>query len=252
MNKLVELQSVTAGYGHDIILHDVNLIIDEQDFLGLIGPNGGGKTTLLKLILGLITPLEGRITFYFDHRFPQNSIGYLQQFKAIDAAFPIRVRDVVLSGLVKPFSLRTRFTREDYRRADRILDQVGILHLAGNAIGELSGGQMQRVFLGRALIASPRLLLLDEPNTFVDINFEHSFYEILKELNRNMAIVLVSHDLGLISSYVKNIACVNRGVHYHPTNIIDQQVMNSYNCPFDLITHGPMPHRVLLSHPENE
>lgn len=250
MNKLIELNSVTAAYGRDIILKNVNLTIYEQDFLGLIGPNGGGKTTLLKLILGLLHPLQGKIEFYFNNGYSKNLIGYLQQFKQFDTSFPIQVRDVVLSGLMTSSSIRARFTRQDHYKADQIMEKVGIDHLAKKAIGELSGGQMQRVFLGRSLIDSPQLLLLDEPNTFVDINFEHSFYEILKELNQTMAIVLVSHDLGTISSYVKNIACVNRGVYYHPTNIIDQQVLDSYNCPFDLITHGQMPHRVLLSHQE--
>jgi zinc transport system ATP-binding protein len=128
------------------------------------------------------------------------------------------------------------------------MEQMGILHLKHKAIGELSGGQMQRVFLARALIASPKLLVLDEPNTYVDKHFEESFYEILKELNEKMAIILVSHDLGIISSYVKSIACVNRHLHYHDSSEITQELLDNYPCPIDLITHGDLPHRVLKTH----
>lgn len=128
------------------------------------------------------------------------------------------------------------------------MKKMDISHLKQKSINELSGGEKQRVFLSRALISEPEILLLDEPSTFVDTNFNRSFYEILKELNKEMTILLVSHDLGMISSYVKSIACVNRRIYYHDSNEITQELLNEYRCPIDLITHGHVPHRVLKNH----
>src|SRR5690606_16857785 len=141
-----------------------------------------------------------------------------------------------------------RFTRSDKARAMEILEMMGIAHLRKKSIGELSGGQMQRAFLGRAIISEPRLLILDEPNTFVDNKFEHDLYELLSHLNEKMAIMMVSHDVGTITTYVKTIACVNRNLHYHRSNIITQSQLAAYNCPIQLITHGEVPHTVLGEH----
>jgi zinc transport system ATP-binding protein len=125
---------------------------------------------------------------------------------------------------------------------------MGVAHLRDKSIGQLSGGQMQRVFLGRAIISEPRLLILDEPNTFVDNKFEHDLYELLHQLNHKMAILMVSHDVGTITTHVKTIACVNRNLHYHKSNIITQSQLTAYNCPIQLITHGDVPHTVLGEH----
>lgn len=131
---------------------------------------------------------------------------------------------------------------------EELLSEMGVIDIRNKAIGELSGGQMQRVFLCRALISKPKVLILDEPDTFVDNRFEGELYEKLKQLNKEVAIILVSHDVGTISSYVKTIACVNRELHYHPDNRITQEQLNSYNCPIKLITHGEVPHTVLKHH----
>jgi zinc transport system ATP-binding protein len=249
--KLLELQSLKAGYNSHIILENVNLTVYEQDFLGIIGANGSGKTTLIKVLLGLLKPLAGRIRFYFNPgENARKQIGYLPQQAMFDKQFPISVQDVVLSGLTSAKGLFKPFSRQDLARVDNVLEQMGILAIKRQAIGTLSGGQMQRVFLARALVASPVLLVLDEPDTFVDQCFIGDFYNTLAELNQRVAIILVSHDLGMISSYVKTIACLNFNgqLYYHESNQITQKLLDSYNCPIDLITHGDLPHRVLGQH----
>jgi zinc transport system ATP-binding protein len=249
MHKIVEIKDMTAGYGEETVLEDVSLVIRENDFIGIIGPNGGGKTTLLKVILGVIKPYRGKVEFYNGQSGKEERmIGYLPQINQIDRSFPISVIDVVLSGLMSREGLLSRYSGKSRKHAVGLLERMGISKLAKKPVGELSGGQLQRVYLCRAIISSPRLLMLDEPNTFVDTRFETDFYEILKELNREMAIVVVSHDVGTISWYVKTIACVNKNLHYHPSNIITQQQLASYNCPIQIITHGDIPHTVLEAH----
>ena len=246
--KLLELKHVYAGYDDEIVLKDVNLVVYDNDFIGVIGPNGGGKTTLAKLILGLIKPLKGKVETYFPGEQQRGQIGYLPQKSEIDARFPISVFEVVLSGLMSKKDKSFKYSREDRQKATNLLKQMGIYKLRRKTIGELSGGQMQRVFLCRALISSPRLLILDEPDTFVDNQFEGELYETLRQLNEKMAIIIVSHDLGTISYYVKSIACVNQSLFYHQSNIITEKQLKAYNCPIQLITHGNVPHQVLKKH----
>jgi len=253
MNKILSIESVSAGYGGEIILKDVNLEISAHDFLGVIGPNGGGKTTLLKVMMGLIKPVRGKIIFTDGNDNDQrNLFGYLPQVSKSDNKFPIPVMEVVLSGLSKAGKWMNIPTKADKELARAIMEKTGILGLRDKVIGELSGGQMQRVFLARAIIASPRLLVLDEPNTYVDSNFEKDLYELLIELNKEMAVIVVSHDLGMVSSYVKTIACVNRGLHYHHSNVITEELLTAYNCPIDLIAHGDLPHRILKEHSHHD
>jgi zinc transport system ATP-binding protein len=246
MAEILELKDVCAGYDGEMVLKDVCFNIGDLDFIGVIGPNGGGKTTLVRLILGLIRPMQGSIVFHNPAE--RNLIGYLPQVSQTDKKFPITVLEVVLSGLMSVKHGFRAYRRSDRARALEILELMGIGHLQKKSIGDLSGGQMQRVYLGRAIIANPRLLILDEPNTFVDNKFEHDLYELLGELNKSMAILMVSHDVGTITSYVKTIACVNRNLHYHRSNIITQSQLASYNCPIQLITHGEVPHTVLGEH----
>jgi len=250
MEKLISLNQVTAGYDSGIVLRDVNLEINEQDFIGVIGPNGGGKTTLIKLILGLIKPISGTVTQHNNQ--PGTFIGYLPQQSHIDRKFPITVRDIVLSGLMSSKSSIYRYSAADKKAALSLLEQMGVLKLANLTTSELSGGQLQRVLICRALISSPRLLILDEPNTFVDNRFEHEMYELLQTLNKQMAVLMVSHDVGTISYYVKTIACVNTCLHYHPSNIITEEQLAGYNCPLQIITHGDVPHTVLQHHDHSE
>ena len=249
MEKLVELQQVTAGYADEVVLRSINLTVRAQDFIGVIGPNGGGKTTLVNVILGIIKPMSGNIIFHPDSSDRRRRfIGYLPQVSHTDKKFPISVRDVALSGLATSQRFMNHYSAGDNERVQQVLAQMGIEQLAGKNVGELSGGQLQRVFLCRAIIAQPRLLILDEPNTFVDNKFENDLYLILRELNKEMAILMVSHDVGTITYYVKSIACVNKTLHYHDSNIISQEQLASYNCPIQIITHGDVPHTVLRTH----
>jgi zinc transport system ATP-binding protein len=247
MSKVLEIVSATVGYDQEVILKDVNFLVSDYDFVGVIGPNGGGKTTLLRLLLGELKPIKGSVN-YFPHAPNESLFGYLPQNVSVDKRFPITVLEVVLSGLMGKKGVSGRYTRSDKKLGMDMLERVGIANLSGNPIGELSGGQLQRVFLSRALVSYPRLLILDEPNTFVDNKFEKELYELLKELNKEMAIVMVSHDLGTITSHVKTIACVNRNLHYHPSNSITSEQLASYDCPIQIIAHGPVPHTVLRQH----
>ena len=247
MEPLIKIENLTVGYDKNPVLEKVNLEIFEQDFLGVIGPNGGGKTTLLKAILGLLKPMSGKVMFRKDMDRRKKSIGYLPQVRHIDRKFPITVFDVVRSGSLMQGKVNISAS-EIKQRVENLLNETGILSIRNKAIGELSGGQMQRVFLCRALLSDPKVLILDEPDTFVDNRFEGELYERLSHLNNSMAIVLVSHDLGTISTYVKTIACVNGDLHYHPSNSITQEQLNGYNCPIQIITHGEIPHTVLKHH----
>ncbi|HON18693.1 MAG TPA: ABC transporter ATP-binding protein [Salinivirgaceae bacterium] len=240
---VLKLENVTIGYEDSIILRDVHFEVYRQDFIGVIGPNGGGKTTLLKAIVGLIPIEKGKI-FLHGNKPP----GYLPQISNHDRWFPISAVDVVLSGMWPNKGFFKRYSKKDREHAMEWLRFAQIEHLAQKNFGDLSGGQRQRVLLCRALISNPNLLLLDEPNTFVDNNFERDLYELLLKLNETMAIIMVSHDLGTISSYVKSIACVNRNLHHHKSNIITNEQLESYNCPIQLISHGMVPHTVLPKH----
>ena len=246
MEPLVKIENLTFGYDKQPVLENVNLEVFEKDFLGVIGPNGGGKTTLLKLILGLVKPDQGRILFGKELEGRKKSIGYLPQVRHIDKKFPITVKDVVLSGHIMQSDKISK--TELKSKAEHLLSGMGLLDIRHKAIGELSGGQMQRVFLCRALISEPKLLILDEPDTFVDNRFEGELYARLVELNKSIAIILVSHDVGTISSHVKTIACVNGSLHYHPSNVISAEQLEAYNCPIQVITHGEIPHTVLKHH----
>lgn len=247
MTTLIELKGVNASYNGDPVLEDVNLKIREGDFIGVIGPNGGGKTTLLKVILGLIKPLSGEIVFNID-KIRRNMIGYLPQIAEGDNNFPVAVRDVVLSGLMIIKGHNARMNREDRIKADIVLKELGIYHLRNKSLNNLSGGELQRVYLCRALIGSPKLLLLDEPGNFVDTSFEQGFYDKLKELNKTVTLMMVSHDVGTISAFVKSFACVNRKLHFHDSGRITTEQLKAYDCPIQLIAHGDVPHTVLKTH----
>jgi len=247
MAFLIEINSLSAGYGSSIVLEDVNFKVFENDFIGVIGPNGGGKTTLLKIILGLLDPLKGQVLYNTD-LINRNSIGYLPQMSTGDITYPVTVSDVVLSGLMIVKGLISRMTMNDKKRAAAVIEELGLRELASSHLNELSGGELQRVFLGRAIIGDPKLLLLDEPGNFVDSNFENDFYEKLRQLNKRMTILMVSHDIGTISSHVKSHACVNRNLQYHPSSEITNEELLAYGCPIQLITHGAVPHTVLKYH----
>lgn len=252
MNKLIDITNLTVGYeSKPNVLKDVCLSIYRDDFLGIIGPNGGGKTTLLRTIMGLMKPQSGSVVFYDNgEKTPSLNIGYLPQINRIDKKFPICASEVILSGLTPGRNIFGRYSREDHQKVKKVAERLGIEELLPCAIGELSGGQLQRVLLGRAIVDSPKLIILDEPSTYVDKLFETNFYKLLADINHEIAIVLVSHDVGTIISLVKNIACVNQKLHYHPGSDISQEwLVNAYeSCPIEILGHGALPHRVLLAH----
>ena len=241
------MNSLSASYGADIVLQDINFRVNEYDFVGVIGPNGGGKTTLLRIILGLMKPISGEIVFN-SGLINDNSIGYLPQISTGDVSYPLTVADVVLSGMMIRKKIISRMSAADKKRAYEIINELGLSGMEHSSLSELSGGQLQRVFLGRAIIGNPKLLLLDEPLNFVDSTFENDFYEKLKELNKHMAILMVSHDIGMISAHVKSYACVNRELHYHSSSEISNEQLLAYGCPIQLISHGEVPHTVLKQH----
>jgi zinc transport system ATP-binding protein len=247
MAYLFEMHSLSASYGSDLVLQDIDFSVNENDFIGVIGPNGGGKTTLLKIILGLLKPVKGNLTFN-DKLLNGNSIGYLPQISTGDINYPVTVTDIILSGLMIGKGIISRMSSSDKKKAEQVIIELGLEGLSKATLNELSGGQMQRVFLGRAIIGNPRLLLLDEPGNFVDTTFENDFYEKLKDLNNRMAILMVSHDIGTISAHIKSFACVNRNLHYHPSSEITNEDLLAYGCPIQLVTHGDVPHTVLKFH----
>jgi zinc transport system ATP-binding protein len=247
MAYLFEMYSLSASYGTNMVLQDVNFRVNENDFIGVIGPNGGGKTTLLRVILGLVKPVSGKMVFNSD-LLNGNSIGYLPQISTGDVNYPVTVTDIILSGLMIRKGFISRMSPDDKKKADKVIEELGLSGMSKSTLTELSGGQMQRVFLGRAIIGDPRLLLLDEPGNFVDMTFENDFYEKLRDLNKRMAILMVSHDVGTISAHIKSFACVNRRLHYHPSHEITNEDLLAYGCPIQLVTHGDVPHTVLKYH----
>ncbi len=247
---VVKLKDVWVRYDGEAVLEGINLSIGQSDFLGIIGPNGGGKTTLLKVMLGLITPRQGQVSIL--GKLPQNSrnsIGYVPQINVFDRDFPINAWDVVLMGRYGNTGLVKRYGKADKDSAQRALETVGISNLKSRQIGKLSGGEQQRVFIARALVSQPKLLLLDEPTASVDPAMQTEFYELLDRLKKQMAIVLVSHDISAVSIYVDKIACLNRQLFYHGSKEISPEILEAtYKCPVQMIAHGTVPHRVLKEH----
>jgi zinc transport system ATP-binding protein len=249
-SEIVRVQNITVSYGGVPALENVTLSILRHDFLGIIGPNGGGKSTLLKVFLGLVKPDSGSVSVF--GKTPEQArsrIGYVSQRPSFDSDFPVSVGDVVLMGRYGKAGLIRRYSREDKAAADTALVRVGMSNFREKQIGSLSGGQQQRVFVARALVAVPELLLLDEPTASIDPTMQTEFYELLAELKKDLTIVMVSHDIGAISVYVDKIACLNRQLYYHGSKEITPDVLEAtYKCPVQLIAHGTVPHRVLKEH----
>ena len=250
MNPIIQINGLCAGYDGKTVLNQVDLTVYEKDFLGIIGPNGGGKTTLIKCILGLHHPLQGHIRFYKkDQEVSEITMGYLPQYNSIDKKFPISVYEVVLSGLSKQKSLFRRYSKEQHGQVRQMIVRMGLEGLEERSIGSLSGGQLQRALLGRALVSNPEVVILDEPNTYIDKRFEAKLYSLLEEINQERAIILVSHDIGTVLKNVKTIACVNETVHYHPhTEVPTEWLEEHFGCPIEMLGHGTFPHRVLKCH----
>ena len=252
---IVEIKDLDFSYNEEPVLQNVNLSVRHRDFMAMIGPNGGGKTTLLKLILGLLKPDKGMVRV--DGQSPQKAsprIGYVPQDVYTDRSFPITAIDVVLMGKLDPKNRWITYSRSDRKDAFAALERLEMAEHAYKKIGVLSGGQRQRVFIARALVARPKLLLLDEPTAGIDPKGQADFYRLLDELNAGMTILVVSHDLLAISRHVKSVACVNRCLHYHDQAEITGDMLDAMYpsaveevCPVELVAHG-LPHRVLMDH----
>jgi zinc transport system ATP-binding protein len=249
---IIDVSGVCFSFNGQAVLQDVDLKVERGDFLVVIGPNGGGKTTLLKLMLGLLEPTLGSVRVFgrqpaeVTHR-----IGYVPQNVHVNKTFPVSVLDVVLMGRLRTSKGWSRHSRQDRLAAQASLEQLGVWEVRDRRIGDLSGGQLQRVFIARALVSGPEVLFLDEAMASIDAQSRGEFYESLTELNRTVTIVAVSHDMMILSSHVKSVACVNRDLHYHGSGEITQEMLDAaYRCPVDLVAHG-VPHRVLCRHQGN-
>lgn len=246
----IRVKNLTVYYENNPALTDVSLDVKKGEFIGIIGPNGGGKSTLLKAILGLVPKAGGEVLIFGKTAAERRGvIGYVPQYTTLDRKFPITVFEVVKCGFIKkgltPFY---RYSKEEEEKAGEMLKLLGIESLARRQISALSGGEFQRMLIARAIAADPQILLLDEPTASVDANSREKIYELLSELNKKMTILLVTHDLFAISSQVKRLACLNGRLVYHGEPELNEAVVNQlYGCPVELIAHG-VPHRVLRDH----
>lgn len=235
----IEIRDLWVRLGKEPVLQGINLEVEEKSILAIIGPNGGGKTTLLKTILGLIKPGRGRVLIFGEEPEKQRrKIGYVPQLSLFDRDFPATVYNVVKMGTYK----------KEYKeeKIEKALDMLEIKELKDKPIGELSGGQVQRTLIARALVGEPEILLLDEPTASIDYEAKTSFYDLLPELNKT--IVLVTHDVGIISERVEKVACLNRKLYYHGEREgALENVSELYRCPVEILAHG-LPHRVFKEH----
>ncbi|MCK5378022.1 MAG: ABC transporter ATP-binding protein [Acidobacteria bacterium] len=237
---VIDVQNVSFAFGHvEPVLRDVSFTVDRGDFASIIGPNGGGKTTLVKLILGLLSPQSGNIRVFGQS--PEQArprIGAMPQHAVTDAHFPIRVIDVVLMGCLRPGRNFGPFSAADRAAASEAIARVGIEGLEHHAYSKLSGGQRQRVLLARAIAPKPELLLLDEPEAGLDRKVEQDFFDLLEQLNQESTVVLVSHDLGFVASFVRTVICVHGTVDVHPTSHLDGSVINTlYGGDVHIVHH---------------
>jgi len=249
----IEILNASFSYGDELVLTDVSLTVNEGDFVGIIGPNGGGKTTLLRLALGVIKPSSGTVRLLGGP--PEKTrirAGYIPQETSSNKWFPISVLDVALMGLLSRRPMFRRYSGTDKQKASRILDELKLSHLKNRSIGDLSGGQRQKVLLARALVSEPSILFLDEPTASIDTLGQDEIYEYLLRINKaGTTVVLVTHNVGAVSTYIRSVACVNRELFYHPDGVLDEKsIAATFGCPVDIIAHGH-PHRVYHAHGEH-
>lgn len=246
----IVLRNVNFFYNKQAILEDINLDISRKDFLAIIGPNGGGKTTLLKLILGLLEPSCGEILIFGKKPKQSNcTMAYVPQNTNINIFFPITVLEVVLMGRLN----RRWFsycTKEDKKEALNALEQVGMSSFTQSHIGDLSGGQRQRVFIARALCAKTEFLLLDEPTSSIDTNGQIQIYELLKELNKQKGIIVISHDVNIALGYSSMVAHINKNLYMHQVPNTKQKdiLLESFKqsgehfCPVEIVSQNICTH----------
>ena len=236
---VVLLDHVSFAYNGQSIIEDACLTIREQEFLCMVGPNGGGKTTLLRLMLGLLAPQSGRLeVFGTTPEAARPKVGYMPQEAQLDPQFPVSVLDVVLMGRLSAGLQIGPYRRRDREIAQQALEEVSLGNATRRALTDLSGGQRQRMLLARALACEPQLLLLDEPTANLDVAVQEELYALLRRLSERMAIILVSHDVGFVSTLVESVICVNRKVVVHPTTSLNGKVITDlYGSDVSMIRH---------------
>ena len=231
---LINIKNLFFKYQKTEVLENVNLTIKDDDFLAIIGPNGGGKSTLLKLILGLLPLQSGTI----EKNIENNQVGYVPQNTNLNIDFPITALEVVLMSHISSKKRLFGYSKDEISCAIESLNQVGMKDYANKKIGDLSGGQRQRVFIARALCSNPKIMLLDEPTASIDVQGQQEIYELLRELNKSICIVVVSHDLSILLNYAKNVAHVNRGLVYHSLAEVQKNVTlaDDHLCEVELLS----------------
>jgi zinc transport system ATP-binding protein len=245
MNKaIISLENVSFRYEEHLVLQDVSLTIHEQEFLGIVGPNGSGKSTLLKIMLGLLTPQKGTISIFgMSPEEARLRIGYVPQFATFDRNFPISVRETVLQGRLGKTRVIGPYRRQDYHMAQKALEEVELGDLAHRPLTALSGGQLQRVLIARALACQPEVLILDEPTAHIDPKIEEGVFELLKRLNQRLTVLVVSHDIGFITQYITRVACLNRTLVCHATSeITGEMIEELYGGPLRAVHHDTILH----------
>ena len=237
--EVIKIEHVSFGYSRNAVLEDANLTVHERDFIWVVGPNGGGKTTLLKLMLGLLQPASGKVTVF--GRNPQDvrsRIGYMPQYVDIDPHFPVSVMDIVLMGRLGNGHGFGRYSHDDRLAAERALAGVGLEDLGDRHFSTLSGGQQRRLLIARALASEPEILMLDEPMANLDLVVAEDIQALLHRLNEKLTVVMVSHDPALVSKNVKNVVCVNRTVAIHPTCEVDSRMLGDlYRGQVRMVRH---------------
>jgi len=223
----IHIENLNFSYGPVSVLEGAEVSLGEKEFVSIVGPNGGGKTTLLKIILGLLEPQTGSVSvFGKEPVVGRKWIGYLPQYANLDSKFPVTATDVVLMGRLGKTRGLGFYTKADHEAAREMLTRVGLEKLQNRPLASLSGGQRQRVLIARALVSEPKMLLLDEPSSSLDDYVEQELYDLLQELNKELAIIVVSHDVAYVSRYVEKVNCVNREVHTHPVSEIDDNIIH--------------------------
>lgn len=251
-SEIIQVRNLWVNYEQDSVLQGINLSVYHQDYIGIIGPNGGGKSTFFKVLLGLISPQKGEVKILGKSvKQGRKYIGYVPQIMQFDAAFPIKVGDVVRMGRLGKGRLLRRLGKRDEAIVERALNQVGLFDLRDRALSELSGGQRQRAYIARALATEPKILLLDEPTANLDQDVSTTLYELLHQLNEFVTILMISHDISAVSSYVKTVGCLNRKLHYHNSNqITSEMLQQTYGNTIQPLVH--VSPRFLRQHQEEE
>jgi zinc transport system ATP-binding protein len=238
-NTVIDIDNVSFNYGVVPVLENVSLKIYEDEFIGIIGPNASGKSTLLKLILGLLEPDKGVIHKY-NHagKDLRNHIGYVPQHSSFPRDFPVTVSEVVMMGHIASSSRLFHYKNKEIELAKQVMQKLEIENIEKRQIGELSGGQLQRVLIARALVCEPEILILDEPTSNVDMRAEEDIFSLLKNYSEHMTIIVVSHDIAFISGYVDRVACLNRTLVCHNTaSISGKMIEELYDAPVKMIHH---------------